>query len=328
MRSRSLTAAAALALGLAGILVPATTASARPMGSTDAAGSACVTRTDATSGRHAGARFDPHELSDARAAALDKALKAAMKAKGISVDSRGKVQAKGKPGGGGGSGGGGTFTGATVNVYWHVITDGTKGRLSSSMLANQISVLNAAYAESGFSFTAVSTEYYNNPGWYNGLTNGSTAERDMKNALHRGGKADLNFYTADLGGGLLGWATFPKSSVDPMDGVVMLDQSLPGGTASPYNEGDTATHEVGHWLGLYHTFQGGCNGSGDYVADTPAERSPAYNCPPDSTDTCRRQAGTDPIHNFMDYTDDDCMFEFTPGQTTRAQSAWLAYRAS
>lgn len=218
-------------------------------------------------------------------------------------------------------------TGGTINVYWHTITS-TKGdgALSSTQIAKQIDVLNGAFSQWGYTFNLVATDQTANDSWWT-AGHGTTAEAQMKNALRKGTADDLNIYSNNPGGGLLGWATFPWDySKNPKnDGVVVLYSSLPGGSAEPYNEGDTGTHEVGHWMGLYHTFQGGCNGQGDYVADTPAERKAQYGCPA-GADTCRNKAGLDPIYNFMDYTDDACMNHFTGGQDGRMDSMFTNYR--
>ncbi len=214
----------------------------------------------------------------------------------------------------------------TIPVAFHVVqANNGSYNVSDQQIQDQIAVLNAAYAGTNFQFSLASIDRTRNNRWTR-HSPGSSAEAEMKSALAIDPTTTLNFYTGNLGGGLLGYATFPWMYAEDsfMHGVVCLYSSLPGGTAAPYDEGDTGTHEVGHYLGLYHTFQGGCSGDGDFVGDTPAEASPASGCPV-GRDTCAG-GGPDPIHNFMDYTTDACMFEFTNGQSARMDAAVAAYK--
>ncbi|MEP6757905.1 MAG: zinc metalloprotease [Actinomycetota bacterium] len=222
----------------------------------------------------------------------------------------------------------------TVAVAFHVIradltADG--GNVTGRQIRRQIAVLNAAYggttggSDTGFQFDLVSIDRTTDASWFK-LNGGK--ERKAKAALKVGGLETLNIYSADLGNSLLGWSYLAQdaASVGVLDGVVIHYKSLPGGGWGPdYSGGDTATHEVGHWLNLLHTFEGGCNGGGDLIDDTPAEASPAYECPV-GRDTCAA-TGLDPITNFMDYTFDSCMFRFTADQAIRMHEGWAAYRA-
>ena len=237
----------------------------------------------------------------------------------------------------------------TVPVAFHVIRkNGTVagGNIPRDWIDAQIDVLNESFAgetggpDSGFRFELESVDRTTQPQWFNlipangddrRLFRGSGKEVKMKQALHEGDARTLNVYTAKLGQFLLGWAFLPWDFVgnNPLprfyDGVVLEYRSLPGGELGPYDEGDTGTHEVGHWLGLLHTFQNGCETPGDFVDDTEYEASPAFQCPI-GRDTCEDRPGDDPIHNFMDYTYDDCMYEFTAGQVERMAESWGAYR--
>jgi Pregnancy-associated plasma protein-A len=223
----------------------------------------------------------------------------------------------------------------TIPVYFHVITpDGVTANVSNNAIRAQMRALNDGFsgalggAQTGFQFSLVSVDRTVNEKWFNG-TPGGADDFKMKRALRKGGANALNLYSTTAGA-YLGWSYFPKQyAAQPwIDGVVFDWESMPGTSntyAGRYDLGYTVTHETGHWLGLEHTFEGACNAKGDYVDDTPAEATPTSGCPPDK-DTCP-DPGLDPIHNFMDYSYDECYTEFTPGQADRMQNQYLAYRA-
>ncbi len=217
-----------------------------------------------------------------------------------------------------------------INVQFIHIVDGSNGKITPQQRADQISVLNAAYKSHKiqFKYDESTTKEEDNREWFI-MGHRTKAERDAKTALQIDPNKNLNFYTANPGGGLLGWATFPwELEGDPArDGVVMLYSTMPGGNAAPYNLGQTATHEIGHWLGLYHTFQGGCNGVGDQVGDTIAHREPNFGTPePDLRNNACDPTQQSPVKNFMNYVDDDWMDHFTIEQGDRARDHIGIYR--
>lgn len=224
----------------------------------------------------------------------------------------------------------------TISVRWHVINRGdgiANGDIPLSMIENQIAVLNRAYGgqtggfNTPFRFVLDSVDRTTNADWF-----AQASEADefyMKRALRLGDAKTLNIYSAGMTDGTLGWAYLPEDVQDYLiyDGVVLLYSTLPGGSAAPYNQGNTLTHEVGHWLGLYHTFENGCEKStGDFIYDTPSEKSETYGCPTKRKRSCPRSGGYDPTTNFMNYTNDACMFKFTAGQAQRMDLAAEIYR--
>jgi hypothetical protein len=285
-----------------------------------AAQEACVKRAaghaDAKIRPGGATKHDPNHLTAAQVAQRERAFGAALGARNLRRAANTSALAT-----------------VTVPVIFHVISeDGTRatGNVPDSMIEDQIAVLNESYAgktggaATAFTFELADINRVTRPAWYP-IVYTSAAEQQMKAELRQGGQGTLNLYTGALNDDYLGWATPPLRDLTSYDGVVILAESMPGGTAAPFNAGDTATHEVGHWLNLYHTFQGGCSSDGDLVSDTPAEESPAIGCPT-GRNTCTA-SGDDPITNFMDYSSDSCMFEFTPEQATRMIDSWNAFRA-
>lgn len=162
--------------------------------------------------------------------------------------------------------------------------------------------MNDNYAPYGISFNHIKTTRTVNANW---ADDGNDLAK--KKALRVGDYKTLNVYfQTEVAGGALGLCYFPKNVEQGSDrfyrdGCSIYYLTVPGTNLTNYNEGKTVTHEVGHWFNLFHTFQGGCQGAGDHVADTPAQKSPTSGCPA-GRDSCPGKAGKDPIHNYMDYS--------------------------
>jgi len=226
-----------------------------------------------------------------------------------------------------------------VSVYFHVIQAGDtleQGNIPDSQITKQMEILNQGFNTTGLTFTLANTTRSTNATWFQNPLSESVLEKEMKTALHQGDATTLNVYT--VGNltdpdpeeePLLGYATFPEEYKGnaTLDGVVILYSTLPGGSEDQFNLGYTLVHETGHWVGLYHPFQGGCSSPNDDVDDTPAEESPTRGCPTTPRDSCPNLPGKDLIHNYMDYSDDECLNSFTAGQIERLKGQLAMFRA-
>lgn len=215
-----------------------------------------------------------------------------------------------------------------VDVHFHIVsTTDEQDLVTDEITTAQWEILQATYAQYNISLTLKSTERivddHAGAGWlvFNGTSWNSYPEEKKAffNATRLGGYDELNLYFfAPWSPGASGYCEFPTVRADgsrPQEGdeIFYTDAcqisalTMPGittekATLEGYRLGHVAIHETGHWFGLNHTFAGGCNEPGDFVADTPATGL-VYDCPVGS-DTCPGMAGLDPIHNFMSYTND------------------------
>ena len=246
----------------------------------------------------------------------------------------------------------------TIPTVVHVVYNGASQNISDAQILSQIDVLNDDFRRlnvdvfnslsrhRGFSkdarieFCLASRDPNGQP--TNGITRTSTTHApfaagsvDMKyNSL--GGKDIwnrdnyLNLWVCALEGTLLGFAVFPGMGTAGTDGVVVDYEAFGtiGTVTAPSNLGRTATHEISHWLDLFHVFQDGCTGLGDEVNDTPYQENPNYGCPSYPTSCSNDGYGGDMYPNFMDYVDDDCMNMFTFIQNLRMRAALDGPRSS
>lgn len=235
-----------------------------------------------------------------------------------------------------------------IPVVVHVIqnTSGT-GNLSDTLVQSQITVLNedfrglagtpgAGGVDTKVQFHLATVDPNGNP--TTGITHHTNAtwfadSGSYWNSIGWPTDRYLNIYTNNAGGGgVLGYVPdLPQggSVLNTLADRVVILYSTFGrpGSLPPYNTGRTTTHEVGHYLGLFHTFQGGCAAGscysgGDRICDTNNESTAVFGCPGSST-TC---GSPDPFHNYMDYTDDTCMTNFTAEQARRIRCTLMNYR--
>jgi hypothetical protein len=229
-----------------------------------------------------------------------------------------------------------------IPVIVNVLYKTSSQNISVTQIQSQIDALNK-------DFQAQNSDYNLTPSLFQSVRSGTTKIRfvldgvirkatnktswkpdDMMKFSSRGGlnpsspTKKLNMWICNLSGGILGYAQFPGGNINT-DGIVIDDNAFGtvGTVQAPYNKGRTATHEVGHWMNLRHIWGDATCGS-DLVSDTPNHNAPNYGCPiyPHKS-TCSGQP-TEMTMNYMDYTDDGCMYMFTAGQKNRMRAIFVS----
>ena len=224
-----------------------------------------------------------------------------------------------------------------IPVAFHVVHDGESGPVTSAQIDTLIHNLNWAFRDTPFSFYLRVTNTVTNSAWSHGCAPGSPNERKLKRRHARNPGRFLNIYSCRPGGKVVGYAYYPFADLGAsrfLDGVVLHPDVLPGGSfdGAAFPHGLLVAHEVGHYLGLFHTFERSanrghmpCREPGDFVGDTPTQAGAHFACPA-AIDTCPALPGPDDVHNFMNYSDDECMEHFTPLQVQRMVDAAASYR--
>jgi len=224
----------------------------------------------------------------------------------------------------------------TLDVYFHIVYANETmegGYVADQRIHDQMDVMNRDYNSTGVRWNLKGISRIENKEWFVNIAPDSEGEVAMKGLYRKGNQSDLNVYTVGFSNedasGLLGIATFPMdyASAPKLDGVMLLHSTLPGSKSRQFSLGRTLVHESGHWAGLYHTFQGGCEAPGDEIEDTPPQATPSKGCPVNRK-TCPGTPGMDPVRNFMDYSDDACMDNFTDGQAKRIKDQLMVYRGA
>lgn len=256
------------------------------------------------------------------------------------IAAKGSTTSKGKPGSGTTPPPPAPYVGTiTIPVYVHVIYSNSQQNISDAQINSQITVLNEDFQKRNSDISLIPTEFQSvsadidinftlntaNIARHSDATASWGTNNAVKSAYPPVG-GYLNFWVCNIGGGILGYAQFPGGSATT-DGVVVGPEFFGSSDLTsgyfyvPYDKGRTATHEVGHWLNLRHIWGDGRCQQDDFVLDTPSSDGPNYGCPSYPTVNCQ---STDMTMNYMDYTDDPCMYMFTAGQNDRIRAIFAS----